>query len=478
MRHTGIAAAAAFALAAALAASGGCGTRANPDFCCSDTSSCSNSGTDVGITVCTDPTRPLCDDLGDYGPPRTCVPDIGGECQSVAQCTNPDRPFCIDNRCVECEAGDASDRCDNPLPACDPDTYLCTQCTGPADCVGDPGGAACVDGACVGCAGPADCPVATEPVCDPTTDRCRGCQTDAECGTDGVCDREAGSCVAAAQILYVRAGATGTTCTAAAPCGSVRVALDRGLDPVTIKLAAGTYDEPDLVVAANRVVRLHGAGIDATTLRPTTNDRPVVDVTGGADLIVDGLTVANAVRAPAIDCDGNGSVATRRAHLRGSSGGGLLANTCSIDLVNTLITGNGSGTSTFGGVALVGLGTAQTVRFEFVTIANNTAPGANFGGVSCALLNTPVAIRSSVVWGNTGAGQIGGHPDCTATHTVVTGGFPGTGNTDLDPRLDPATFRLRDASSAIDRADPAATVGYDLDDQRRPAMKDSGADER
>ena len=478
MRHTGIAAAAAVAFAAALAGSG-CGTRVNPDFCCSDTSSCSNSGTDVGITVCSDPSRPLCDDLGEYGPPRTCVADIGGECQSVAQCTNPDRPFCIDNRCVECEAGDASDRCDNPLPACDLVTHLCTQCAGPADCVGDPGGPACVDGACAGCAGPADCPTATEPVCDPATDRCRGCQTDAECGAEGVCDREAGSCVPAAQILYVVDNATGTTCTAAAPCGSVRVALDRGLDPVTIKIAAGTYDEPALAINADRVVRLHGAGVDATILRPADNDRPVIDVTGGADLIVDGLTVANAVRAPAIDCDANGAVATRRAHLTGSGGGGLLANACSIDLVNTLITGNGSGLSTFGGVALISLGPTHTVRFEFVTIANNTAPGANAGGVSCALLNTAVGIRSSIVWGNTGAGgQIGGHPNCTATYSVVAGGFSGTGNTDLDPLLTPVTFRLRDGSSAIDRADPAATVAYDLDDQRRPAMKDSGADER
>ena len=55
---------------------------------------------------------------------------------------------------------------------------------------------------------------------------------------------------------------------------------------------------------------------------------------------------------------------------------------------------------------------------------------------------------------------------------------PGATNTNTPPGLAAPEFHLAAGSSAIDLADPAATVGWDLDGDQRPVARDSGADER
>jgi len=65
--------AAALALASAACGGGGSGDDVSPDFCCTTVESCEAIGAD--LTPCTDPEAPYCDDAGDFGPRRTCIPE-------------------------------------------------------------------------------------------------------------------------------------------------------------------------------------------------------------------------------------------------------------------------------------------------------------------------------------------------------------------------------------------------------------------
>ncbi len=463
-----------------LTLSAACGTRRDPDFCCTNATSCGASGVDVPLTACTDPAAPVCDDNGDVGPPRTCIADTGGSCAAPGDCQDPTRPYCIDNRCVQCEDGDAQDDCANPSPACSATTHLCVPCGGAADCAGDPGGPVCVGGSCVECDDATDCPLATAGVCDPQANACRGCIADDECAS-GVCNRDAGTCAATADVLYVELNAAGTACTQSAPCGTLAQALAIAGDH-TIKLGAGLH-RGTAAISGGRAITLHGAGVDQTTLDyfATVPGAEFLTVTSGAALTLEGLRLTGAPpTAPAVRCD-NATVAAFRVHIDGVGQGGVAINRCSFSLVNTAITRCGSATSTFGAVSLTNLTSAQTVRFEFNTLIGNSASGANVAGVACALLSRPVPLTSSIVFGNDRADSVpvGDDSDCTVTHSVIDVTPAAATNTDVAPGLTAPGFRLPAGSSAEGRADPAATVGYDIDGEGRGAgPHDSGADER
>lgn len=468
---------------------GACGTRTNPDFCCSSAASCLATGTDVGVTTCDDPDRSFCDDDGTYGTPRTCVVDPSStDCDTPADCTNPDRPLCIDNRCVECNDGTM---CDNPTPACAP-THLCVACTGPTDCDGDPGGPACVEGACVECAGPADCPSVDEPFCEPSTHTCRGCRVDSECGAAGVCDRDSGICTPAGELLYAAPGATGTTCTSPAPpdvCTLTR-ALQVAAGAAarrTIKLAPGTYNESAVIIGG--AVVLHGAGPFAggTEIMPGNADG--VAVSGGANVTVEDLRITNAsgpVAPNAVRCTGNTSTLTlRRTNIDANPGGGVGITGCSFSLVNNFITRNGGTTSFFGGVSLSMLPATGAYTFAFNTVANNTAPMGNIAGIACVQLNAPVRIQNSIVYGNEvppGAPEIGTDSDCAANNSIVGDAAPGATNLDADPRfLAPSDFHIGPTSPAVGLAAATPPLDHDVDRDLRPlpvgTVRDSGADE-
>ncbi|MHB1851497.1 MAG: choice-of-anchor Q domain-containing protein, partial [Acidimicrobiales bacterium] len=103
---------------------------------------------------------------------------------------------------------------------------------------------------------------------------------------------------ATAVTLYVRSGATGTTCTATAPCGSVArgVAVADALTGVTVRVTVGpgTYLTHGITISATRIVSLTiaGAGAASTILdgqRVSTTDGGIVDVVGGT-VALTGLT--------------------------------------------------------------------------------------------------------------------------------------------------------------------------------------------
>ncbi|MEZ4401690.1 MAG: choice-of-anchor Q domain-containing protein [Kofleriaceae bacterium] len=451
-----------------------CGTRRDPDFCCSTEESCAATGTEVGLTACTDPAAPVCDDDGVLGAarPRTCIPDIGGTCSVQPDCTTAERPYCVDNRCVQCKVGDAANDCTGTTPTCSPTTNLCVACGGAADCIGEPGGAVCDPGtgACVECNDAADCTDPSRPVCE--AHACRGCALDDECASL-VCDRDSGACAPADQVLYVDGAAApgNTACTRAAPCATITAAIAAAAGgDRTIRVAAGTYAGALAVTAGH--LTIHGAGYQTTTI--TSAAAATVAVTG-ATVDLEDVTVTGQLNTTVgVTCTANGALRLRRAWIRDNTGGGVSVNACGFDAVNTVITSNGGTGSSFGGALITALTTAHPVRFEFNTVAFNTS-GSLIKGVSCSAVPVGgVRIRSSVVWSELGAGAVGS--ECVVERSIVSAAVTGTDNiVTASPGLTAITGRPMAGSAAIDHGDPASTVTADIDGVARGAAPDSGA---
>lgn len=463
-------------LAVCLAA---CGTRSNPDFCCTTAVSCAASGTDVAVTPCDDPDRPVCDDDGQAGAPRTCIADTGGTCSAPGDCMDPARPYCIDNRCVQCQDGDSGDDCANPTPACNAATHLCGPCGGAGDCAGDPGGPVCANGSCVECGTAADCTAPGRGVCDPDTHACRGCRADDECAS-GVCHRDDGVCAPVGEVFYVDPTGSGTACTQAQPCATVAQALTTaGAGTATIKLSPGLH-RGTVAAGSGRQLTIHGAGAGQTTLEyaSAVPGTAFVSVDGGATLTLEGLKLTGASPTPAVQCL-NATVRSFANHVDAVGPGGFEITRCSFALVDTAITRCGSAASNFGAVNLSLLSATNTARFEFDTLIGNSASGSNIAGVTCSSLATTVAIRSSIVFDNDGP-PVTADPNCPVTYSVIDVAAPGATNTNVAPGLTAPAYHLTAGSSAEGRADPAATLDYDIDGELRPlgAGRDSGADER
>ena len=127
------------------------------------------------------------------------------------------------------------------------------------------------------------------------------------------------------------------------------------------------------------------------------------------------------------------------------------------------------------GGALYGAGTSLNVRQS--TIVNNHTAEANQGAAAGAGL-----LENCIMWAN---GDTPMWTSWTARHSIVEGGYAGTGNTDVAPQFANdagwADLRLAAGSPGIDAAD--ATIlptGYpvDFDGETRalddPATADSG----
>ncbi len=167
-----------------------CGTKPNPDVCCTSVDQCAAIGVSDGLRPC-------------GGAGQVCTPVgvcVASECDVNTDCTDAASPICIAHECV-------------------------AKCVIDADCM-DPAAAKCdSDGVCVACLENTQCTTDTAPTCDATAHTCRACAADADCDS-GVCLETVGECAATARLIIVSPnGTSNAQCDAAHPCLTVADAM-------------------------------------------------------------------------------------------------------------------------------------------------------------------------------------------------------------------------------------------------------------
>ncbi len=165
--------------------------------------------------------------------------EVWGAC---GQCSSTNATACVGGvdvcdfptgTCVDCEFN--SD-CSGSNPTCNSTTHTCGPCATDADCVGNPGGQACVTtgmkaGSCVVCTVDSDCTSPAAPKCDTVANECVECLTSADCSAPNPVCNGAQLCVACATSADC-SGATpvcDTTLSACKPCSNDYAATNPGV---------------------------------------------------------------------------------------------------------------------------------------------------------------------------------------------------------------------------------------------------------
>lgn len=190
-----------------------------------------------------------------------------------------------------------------------------------------------------------------------------------------------------------------------------------------------------------------------------------------------------AAGAAGIACEG-GFCTIERTQVMGVGGVGLFVTNAGpnkpaqFEVFSSVFADNGTTSASAlyaGGIFIHDAG--PTRAFANNTVVRNRAPAGQVAGVRCGV---PVALRSSIVWGNGGSPLDGA---CTATYSLFDATVTGTGNLNADPKLVSLTPGAMDAhlaadSPCIDQGDPAGGPAQDLDGQaRNNGRVDIGADE-
>lgn len=389
---------------------------------------------------------------------------------SLGACSSKEPNYCPNaphDNCMDIDAAPdgptpctGDPQCSGATPVCDlSGNMVCVQCTTSEhqECTG------------------------TTPTCG-SDDTCRACAAHADCDSNACLPD--GSCGVDANVAYVDASAAGAnaSCTKAAPCNSVAKALATSKPFIKIH---GTVDE-QVSINNQNVTVLADPGAKLTS---TTNGI-LLEVKGSSQVTVYGLEISGASGANGFGVSmPTGNTATlrlRKVTVRANTGGGLSISAGDFDIENTMIVQNGSPTSLAGGIDLASVPATGTHRIEFSTVAANAGASTVNCGINCGTVGGPVVFSNNIVYGNTVSGggkQIGGSANCSTTYSDIgPDTSTGTGNTGMDPMFANAAqgnFHITSSSPAKDTADPAATLGVDIDGDTRPQgpAPDMGADE-
>jgi hypothetical protein len=407
-------------------------------------------------------------------------------CAVVAACLKRDPNYCPGAPLDDCAKDDgctSNAQCAAPTSVCDVDgTRACVQCLAPDQ-----------TGACGG----------TTPVCaqDHT---CQACTAHAQCAS--LACLPDGSCGDDTTTAYIDpTGTDNASCTKAMPCTLVSKALATSRPYVKF---TGTTDEAVtidngrvvtfLADPGAKLVRTNGTGA-IVTVRDDGTSLAVYDLSisdapnnpSGIGIVVPagaGAPTVTLVRAKLTNNPGGGISASggelrlSQCTVSGNGGGGISISGAQFDITNNFIAKNGSAGSIFGGVRIDGIVGAGTRRFEFNTVAQNQATAGITPGVLCSAVATPLVLTNSIVYDNSTGTQVEG-ANCSWTYSDIgPTAVSGTGNFNAPPMfVNPMQndFHLQSTSPARDAADPAASLGVDIDGDVRPqgAARDIGADE-
>jgi len=153
----------------------------------------------------------------------------------------------------------------------------------------------------------------------------------------------------------------------------------------------------------------------------------------------------------------------------GMYGGGIVLNYTGAVIRNNIIYNNQvfqavTGAPTFGGGGiwiLSNLGSTPKI-IENNTILGNTSSGTGSGaagkGGGILVWATTFEGKNNIIWGNIQTlgnqiEQLGGGA-ANLFYNLVEGGWPGTGNIDVNPNFEETNFYLSDSSACIDAGDP------------------------
>jgi hypothetical protein len=410
-------------------------------------------------------------------------------CISNEQCTAPAVCNTATSVCVQCTA-DQPAACKGATPVCGAEN-TCVQCT------------AAQPGACIG----------VTPICNAESNQCEKCTAHAQCATSSVCLPD-GACADPTTVAYVQergSGGAAGGCSLASPCGTLADAIQTNRP--FIKIAAGTIADNKLTTIDGKSVTIladAGAKLDRTndgTLLEVRNNGADVrifdlEITGGTGMATDAAISIPAGGSPRLTLTrvrvehnqgvgilvSSGTLTLSQCTVSHNDGGGISISSAQFDIANNFIVENGGSGATLGGVKVdaIGVNAPPPHRIDFNTIAANLGPGGVNLGISCGTVLTLLTFSNNIVYGNIvsgGGAQVGNGVNCATSYSDIgPDGMTGTGNINADPLFVSVTnsnFHLTSASMAKDKADPAATLGVDVDGDIRPQGQhsDMGADE-
>ncbi len=175
--------------------------------------------------------------------------------------------------------------------------------------------------------------------------------------------------VQAAQIRYVATSGDDTSndCLAAAnPCSTIQHAIDEAAAGDTVDIAAGTYNEHDIIIDKDLILK--GAGADNTVIDAEGLGR-VILIESDLESTIDSLTVTGG------DVDDGPQDYTDYVCNYGGSGGGIF-NKGDLTITDSTINGNSATNYGCGG----GIYNRGNLSINSSTINENTADGGGSGG--------------------------------------------------------------------------------------------------
>jgi predicted GH43/DUF377 family glycosyl hydrolase len=163
------------------------------------------------------------------------------------------------------------------------------------------------------------------------------------------------------------------------------------------------------------------------------------------------------------NCSITGNYFSLNQALGGSaaSGGGIdLFNEGAV-VQNNIIVRNKA--SVGGGIGIHGIVNANPVLINNTLAFNSTFGGGSGGGISCDGNGWNPIVLNTIVWGDTGAQEIGllNGSQVRVQYSDISGGYTGTGNLNADPRfvISDSLYNLQSASPCIGRGIDSLQIG-------------------